>query len=133
MRTDVVADSAGVVILTALAALPISCVPSHPAAPRINLQPLVATAGAYSVIAGEKNSPEPAPVPTVGCEEGCQCNGTGREPSGDGLAIVGCRCPETCSCKQPKQPDPPADEPQPPVVDHTAAGAPGWPPRNLLH
>lgn len=118
-------------MLATLAALPISCVPSLPAATRINLQPLVATAGAYSVIAGDKASPEPAPVPTDGCEDGCKCKGTGKEPSGDGLAIVGCRCPETCSCK--RQPAAPS-EPAPAVIDHTAAGgAPGWPPRNLPH
>lgn len=133
MRTDVIADAAGVVMLATLTALPISCVPSLPAAPKVNLQPLVATAGAYAVMAGDKASPEPTPVPTDGCDEGCQCGGSGKEPSGDGLAIVNCRCSETCSCKRTSQPDPPADEPQPPVVDHTAAGAPGWQPRNLPH
>lgn len=133
MKPDVIADAAGVVMLATIAALPISCVPRLTAAPRINLQPLVATAGAYGVIAGDKATPEPAPVPSDGCDEGCQCGGSGREPSGDGLAIVNCRCPETCSCKRTSQPEPPADEPQPPVVDHTAAGAPGWQPRNLRH
>lgn len=38
--------------------------------------------------------------PQDGCDEGCQCNGTGEERSGDGLAIVACRCPDTCDCKQ---------------------------------
>lgn len=30
------------------------------------------------------------------------CGGTGKVRSGDGLAIVDCPCPETCSCKQKK-------------------------------
>ena len=122
MKPDVVADATGVILLATVAALPMSCVPSLPAAQRVNLQPLVATAGAYSVMEGERSSPTPAPVPTVGCDEGCECNGSGKEPSGDGLAIVNCRCPETCACKANKAP--PA---------HTSAeGTPGWPPRNLV-
>lgn len=41
-----------------------------------------------------------APVsPQEGCEEGCGCNGTGEERSGDDLEVVACRCPETCKCK----------------------------------
>lgn len=119
MRPDTVADSIGVVLLTTLAALPISCVPSLPMVAKPDLQPLVATAGAYSVMAGEAPAPVPVPVPPAGCEEGCKCNGTGKEMSGDGLAIVGCRCADNCPCKQPKRAAVPTQ------------GVPGWPPRNL--
>ena len=113
MKTSMLADAAGVVLMTTLAALPISCVPSTPTTPE-NLQPLVAAAGAYSVM----ETPAPPPVPTVGCEEGCKCKGTGREKSGDGLADVDCRCPITCPCKSPK-------------ASVSTHGVPGWPPKNL--
>ena len=115
MRSDVIADVAGVILMTTLAALPISCVPSTPVADE-NLQPLVAAAGAYGVM--ESPAPAPAPVPTIGCEEGCKCKGTGREKSGDGLADVDCRCPITCPCKTPK-------------ASVSTKGRPGWPPKNL--
>lgn len=38
-------------------------------------------------------------------QESCcgDCGGTGKVRSGDGLAIVDCPCPETCSCKQKKK------------------------------
>jgi hypothetical protein len=46
---------------------------------------------------------EPTPeVPQEGCEPGCKCNGTGEEETGDGLAIVPCRCDDDCECKQKK-------------------------------
>jgi hypothetical protein len=111
--TDFVADVAGVLLLTTAAALPLSCTPRLPAVESPNLQPLVATAGAYGI--AEAAAATPAPVPTVGCEAGCKCNGTGKEPSGDGLSIVGCRCPDSCSCKAKKA--------------ATTEGRPGWPPR----
>jgi hypothetical protein len=113
MRTSMLADAAGVILMTSFAALPFSCVPTA-SATRENLQPLVAATGAYSVM----ESPEPAPVPTVGCEQGCKCNGTGREKSGDGLADVDCRCPITCACKSRK-------------ASVSTHGRPGWPPKNL--
>lgn len=46
----------------------------------------------------------PAPVSPAGCIEDCTCKGTGEERSGDGLAIVACRCPETCACKTRSEP-----------------------------
>lgn len=46
----------------------------------------------------------PPVSPQTGCEEGCKCNGTGEERSGDGLAVVACRCPESCECKEAKDP-----------------------------
>lgn len=60
---------------------------------------------------------EPAPTPNGppnGCESGCRCNGTGEEKSGDGLAIVPCRCEDDCECKAARaEPEPViADEPQ---------------------
>lgn len=121
MKSEVIADSIGVALLATMAAMPMSCVPMVTPASRPNLQPLVATAGAYSVMAGEVVAPAPQPVPPAGCEEGCKCNGTGKERSGDGLAIVGCRCADNCPCKQPKKAAVPTQ------------GVPGWPPRNLGH
>jgi len=115
MRTDLVADVAGVILLTTAAALPLSCTPRLPVAPRLNLQPLVATAGAYGIAEAAESTP--APVSPDGCEAGCRCNGTGVEKSGDGLADVSCRCPETCKCKAKKAVAP-------------TEGRPGWPPRN---
>lgn len=50
--------------------------------------------GALSV-----RNPAPLPDDKTGCEEGCQCAGTGKERSGDGLAIVNCRCDDDCECK----------------------------------
>jgi hypothetical protein len=38
-------------------------------------------------------------VPIEGCVDGCTCNGTGREKTGDGLSTVDCRCPDGCDCK----------------------------------
>jgi len=57
----------------------------------------------------------PPVSPETGCEEGCKCNGTGEERSGDGLAVVACRCPESCDCKQSVSPEPPAKK-DPPLV-----------------
>lgn len=121
MNANAIADAVGLSILAVAVALPISCAPMTPAATVANLQPLVATAGAYGVIAAQvAPTPTPTPpVPTVGCEPGCKCNGTGKEKSGDGLAIVGCRCPDSCKCKQAKKAAVPTQ------------GVPGWPPKNL--
>ncbi len=57
----------------------------------------------------------PPVLPSSGCVEGCGCNGTGEERSGDGLAVVACRCPESCECKQAKETAPPPVE-EPPLV-----------------
>jgi hypothetical protein len=46
--------------------------------------------------------PQPTPTPDTpaeGCVEGCRCNGTGREKTGDGLSEVDCRCAADCECK----------------------------------
>jgi len=61
--------------------------------------------GAMSV-----RKPAPLPDDKTGCDEGCQCNGTGEERSGDGLAVVNCRCDDDCECKQAKE-QPVAEEP----------------------
>lgn len=51
-----------------------------------------------AVVCQPKAAPTPAP-PIEGCVEGCTCNGTGREKTGDGLSTVDCRCPDGCECK----------------------------------
>lgn len=124
MRPAAIADTFGVLVLTTAAALPLSCVPQVPRE-RQNLQPFVSAAGMYSLMAAEESAPpSPAPAPVVGCEEGCKCNGTGKEPSGDGLAVVGCRCADTCPCKAKAAQVPTAGVP---VTTH---GRPGWAPKN---
>jgi len=68
----------------------------------------------------------PPVSPVSGCVEGCGCNGTGEERSGDGLAVVACRCPESCECKQAKEPvspEPPAKK-DPPLVPVSPAPTP---------
>jgi hypothetical protein len=62
-----------------------------------DLRPFVAVAGNYSLISCYHTPDEPAPS---GCVPGCACNGTGKEKSGDGLALVNCRCPDSCQCKK---------------------------------
>lgn len=86
-----------------------------------NLQPFVAAAGAYSVMA--KPAPTP-PSPDSGCVKGCKCNGTGLETSGDGLEKGSCRCPEGCSCKKKKSEFATKSAPV------CTTGTCGWPPRN---
>jgi hypothetical protein len=108
VKAQAIADSIGVALLATIATVPLSC--SGRVTPmRENLQPLVAAAGAYSV-----RETKPPPPPS-GCEKGCQCNGTGREKSGDGLAVIPCRCEDTCVCKAPKE------------------ARAGWPKRNMPH
>ena len=63
-----------------------------------DMRSFVAVAGLYSVWAAD--TPGPAPTPAGKCVEGCKCNGTGKERSGDGIAVIACRCPESCSCKK---------------------------------
>lgn len=87
-----------------------------------NLQPLVSVAGYYAIM-GAARRPAP-PSQTDGCAEGCKCNGTGREKTGDGLSDAECRCPDGCDCKKKSA-----------VVAATgtvcATGTcAGWPPRN---
>lgn len=73
----------------------VGCVPAQ----KQDLQPLVAAAGSYAMME-YRAEPTPAPEPESDkCVAGCKCNGTGKEVSGDGVAIVGCRCPDTCKCK----------------------------------
>lgn len=53
----------------------------------------------FSTIAAFDAPPSPD-APREGCAEGCGCNGTGREKTGDGLDTVPCRCPDDCDCKK---------------------------------
>lgn len=68
-------------------------------AQKSDLQPFVAVAGAYAMVE-YRAEPTPAPEPASDkCAAGCKCNGTGKELSGDGVALIGCRCPDSCKCK----------------------------------
>lgn len=89
---------------------------AHAESRRENLQPLVAVAGHYGVLEAAAD-PSPAPL-SAGCEKACKCNGTGQEKSGDGISVVSCRCPETCSCKA--------------KATACTTGSCGWPPRSIL-
>jgi len=53
----------------------------------------------FATIAAFDTAPSPD-APSEGCVEGCGCNGTGREKTGDGLDTVPCRCPDHCDCKK---------------------------------
>lgn len=64
---------------------------------RRDLRPFVAVSGNYALACCQSEPDAPAPK---GCVQGCGCNGTGKEKSGDGLALVNCRCPDNCPCKQ---------------------------------
>jgi len=59
-----------------------------------------------AIVCRQIDAPE---QPTDGCVSGCGCNGTGKEKSGDGLAVVNCRCDDDCECKpsEPPRADPP--------------------------
>lgn len=61
------------------------------------LRPTASVGGAYGIIGGVE--PAPAPPTTDGCVDGCPCNGTGKERSGDGIISFPCRCPDSCKCK----------------------------------
>lgn len=61
------------------------------------LRPFVAVTGNYALLCCQAQPDDPTPT---GCVQGCGCNGTGKEKSGDGLALVNCRCPDNCPCKQ---------------------------------
>lgn len=101
MRVVALADGIGVAMLAAVAALPFGCSVRPTEAAKAECQPFIAVAGNYSVmVSGPRPTPAPAPAPKPnGCLAGCRCNGTGIEPTGDGLARVPCRCPDNCQCK----------------------------------
>lgn len=66
-------DAIGSSMMLIAAAAPLSCIPATHA--KVNLQPLIAAAGAYSLMAAEAG-PTPAPTPDG---DKCQnCGGTGR-------------------------------------------------------
>jgi hypothetical protein len=102
MRPIAIADSLGVALLATVTAMPLGCVP-EPKVAKADPQPLIAVAGNYAILeSGTRPTPAPSPTPTPGpggCRSGCKCNGTGREPTGDGLATMPCRCPDDCKCK----------------------------------
>ncbi len=61
---------------------------------------IAALAVRYGALTVRNPAPQPTPDgPSEGCVDGCRCNGTGREKTGDGLSEVDCRCPPTCDCK----------------------------------
>lgn len=88
-----------------------------------NLQPLIAVAGTYSLMAMETPAPPAPPPAPAGCAKGCKCNGTGREPTGDGLSTVPCRCPDGCACK--------TKSIKSSGTICTTGTCAGWPPRNI--
>lgn len=90
-----------------------------------NLQPAIAAYGSYAVMEG-KRLPPPSPV-ADGCTEGCRCNGTGRERTGDGLSESECRCPDSCKCKSKKAT---ATTATTGTVCKTGTCV-GWPPKNI--
>lgn len=104
-----IVDAIGSSIMLLAVAAPMSCVQ---VTQRHDFQPFIAAAGAYALMAADAG-PTPAPPPAGGCVEGCRCNGTGKEKSGDGITIVECRCPDTCGCKKQTAPvsPPPAAAP----------------------
>ena len=57
------------------------------------------------------DQPDAPDVPSEGCVDGCACNGTGREKTGDGLSTVDCRCPDGCDCKPSNSPEIPDSSP----------------------
>lgn len=103
MKPYALADSFGVAMVVLMAALPLGC-GIKPVKIPVDLQPLIAVTGNYAVLVSGRNpSPAPAPAPKPnGCLAGCRCNGTGIEPTGDGLSRVPCRCEDDCPCKAKK-------------------------------
>lgn len=91
MKHAAFADAVGIAMLATIGSLPLGCVPRAEAT--VNLQPMVAVCGQYSLmVTGTR-------IVADGCSKGCKCAGSGVEPTGDGLAKVPCRCPDTCKCK----------------------------------
>ena len=60
------------------------------------MRPTASVGGAYGLVAAVDPSPKPK---TDGCVDGCPCNGSGEERSGDGIITFPCRCPSDCECK----------------------------------
>lgn len=78
---------------------------------------IAALAVRYGALSVRKTAPQPIPdVPSGGCVDGCLCNGTGREKTGDGLSEVDCRCPPTCDCKRARETSAAETDPLPLVV-----------------
>ena len=75
----------------------------------------------YAAIVSRPQSTPMPDTPAEGCVEGCRCNGTGRERTGDGLSEVDCRCPADCECK-PKIEPAPAEPPVVPIKKQTSTG-----------
>lgn len=71
----------------------------------------------YAIKRTGDDTPVVPQPPREGCVDGCTCNGTGKEKTGDGLDTVECRCPDGCKCKpatkqaEPEKPQEPAKEP----------------------
>ena len=60
----------------------------------------------YAIKRATDDTPvKPEPTPSGECVDGCTCNGTGREKTGDGLDTVDCRCPDGCDCKAAEVPE----------------------------
>lgn len=100
MKIAALADGVGIALVASMAALPLGCGVRTTEA-KTECQPFIAVAGHYAVLeSGSRPTPAPAPAPKPnGCRAGCRCNGTGIEPTGDGLARVPCRCDDNCPCK----------------------------------
>jgi hypothetical protein len=75
----------------------------------------------YAAIACRPRSMPTPDTPAEGCVEGCRCNGTGREKTGDGLSEVDCRCDDDCECK-PKIEPAPAEPPLVPIKSKPSSG-----------
>lgn len=75
----------------------------------------------YAAIVCRPQSTPTPDTPAEGCVEGCRCNGTGREKTGDGLSEVDCRCSADCECK-PKNEPTPAEPPVVPIQSKPSIG-----------
>jgi hypothetical protein len=75
----------------------------------------------YAAIVCRPQSTPTPDTPAEGCVEGCRCNGTGREKTGDGLSEVDCRCAADCECK-PKNEPTPAEPPVVPIQSKPSTG-----------
>jgi len=75
----------------------------------------------YAAIVCRPQSTPTPDTPAEGCVEGCRCNGTGREKTGDGLSEVDCRCAADCECK-PKYEPTPAEPPVVPIQSKPSTG-----------
>lgn len=70
---------------------------------------IAALAVRYGAVAVRNPAPQPD-GPAGECDKDCKCNGTGKEKSGDGIAIVDCRCDDDCKCKASKAPESSTEE-----------------------